>query len=389
MPARAQEEGIDLSLPALIERAETFLDENLRDGELTLPEPDPAQMDDYFRELLGQLEGEYVIDLLPLKRTADFLLPLLEAHEPLRDLGAWLRSRRDYFDVLDTLTVRIPGVPGTNAVPTVPAEPSTPDVARSPIAPKPGVPTPRPPEPAVPAGPGLSNRVTVEVATAAGEPEPVPIRVVVVPPPRGATKPAASPPAPTPPPPPSVRRENPAPEVLRGAWTRQVAGRPAPPASGRWVRRLKPLFVAAGIPAELVWLAEVESGFDPRARSPSGAVGMYQLMPVTARSLGLGTFPFDERKNPEKCAQAAARYLAQLRDQFGDWPLALAAYNAGPARVRSLLTDAPGTTFASISRRLPVETQLYVPKFAALLEQREGRRLEDLPVNAPKAPKAP
>ena len=68
-----------------------------------------------------------------------------------------------------------------------------------------------------------------------------------------------------------------------------------------------------------------------------------------------------------------------MYEQFQDWPLSLAAYNAGPSRVRSVLHARAATTWPEISRQLPVETQLYVPKFDAVLRRREGRALKDLP----------
>ena len=142
--------------------------------------------------------------------------------------------------------------------------------------------------------------------------------------------------------------------------------------------KIKPIFTANGVPKELFWLAEIESGFNPKARNPSGAVGMYQLMPKTAKSLGLSTFPFDERKNPEKCAAAAARHLHDLFGQFNDWPLTIAAYNAGAGRVKSKLDGRKTKTFDAIASKLPSETQLYVPKLNALLQLREGITLETL-----------
>ena len=378
----------DFSLENLVQQADAVLQDLRTDGRLELPEPDPTQMDDFFRQLQSQLEGEYVLDLVPFKRTADFLLPLLEAHEPLQDLGAWLRSRRDYFDVLDELTIRIPAPGDTNAPSILVPPPEPQPTPRVPTVPPSAVqpPTsPRVPPPAAdPSGGGkLTNRVTVEVLP--DEAEPVPVRVVIVPAPntvppapRPPTQPGAAPPAIAAPPPPSPRREIPSPAAIRAAWHKQMATRDQPAGAQTWVPRLKPLFLAAGIPAELVWLAEVESGFDPRARSPAGAVGLYQLMPITARSLGLSTFPFDERKNPEKSSRAAAKYLRQLHEQFGDWPLALAAYNAGPTRVQNLLTGHRAGTFGEVARHLPAETQLYVPKFEAVLYRREGLGWQDL-----------
>lgn len=155
-------------------------------------------------------------------------------------------------------------------------------------------------------------------------------------------------------------------------WLRRLQARPRPAAAEKYVRQLQPVFAAGGVPGELVWLAEVESTFNPTARSPAGACGLYQLMPATARELGLRTTLPDERKNPEKSAQAAARMLRQLHARFGDWPLALAAYNAGPGRVQRTLDKQKARTFAQIASSLPLETRLYVPKVLAVLKVRAG-----------------
>lgn len=164
---------------------------------------------------------------------------------------------------------------------------------------------------------------------------------------------------------------------VRVVWSETVKQRPRPAAAQEFESKLKPIFAANGVPRELFWLAEIESGFNPKARSPSGAVGMFQLMPKTAKALGLSTFPFDERKNPEKCAAASARHLRDLYQQFNDWPLTVAAYNAGAGRVKSKL-DKKRKTFDDIASKLPSETQLYVPKLNALLQLREGTTLEQL-----------
>lgn len=162
------------------------------------------------------------------------------------------------------------------------------------------------------------------------------------------------------------------------AWAKTVKARPRPPAAAKYETDLKAIFQRNGLPGELFWLAEIESGFNPKAHSPAGAVGMYQLMPNTAKSLGLATWPFDERKDPEKSAQAAARHLRDLYKQFNDWPLAIAAYNAGAGRVKSRLEREKSKTFEDISTRLPSETQMYVPKLNSILQLREGTTLEKL-----------
>ncbi len=161
-------------------------------------------------------------------------------------------------------------------------------------------------------------------------------------------------------------------------WLKRLSGRPRPADAAKYVPLLHPVFAAAGIPGDLVWLAEVESSFNPSARSPVGARGLFQLMPDTAEELGLSTFLPDERADPAKSAQAAAQMLSDLYKRFGDWPLALAAYNAGAGRVRRTLTQEKARTFAEIAPLLPMETRLYVPKVLALVQVRAGRTLVDV-----------
>ncbi|MEZ5413231.1 MAG: lytic transglycosylase domain-containing protein [Opitutaceae bacterium] len=155
-------------------------------------------------------------------------------------------------------------------------------------------------------------------------------------------------------------------------WRERMAKRSVPARAEGLLPVLQTAFQAEGLPAELVWLAEVESSFNPAARSPVGARGLFQFMPATAKEMGLSTFLPDERTDPEKSAHAAARYLKQLHAQFGDWPLALAAYNAGPGRVRRTLNKRQGVIFADIAASLPAETQMYVPKVLATIETRTG-----------------
>jgi membrane-bound lytic murein transglycosylase D len=185
-------------------------------------------------------------------------------------------------------------------------------------------------------------------------------------------------PAPTPPPGVPARPANPTAAAQRDAWERRTAGRAAPTGAARYVDRLKPVFAAFGVPEELVWVAEVESSFDPAAESPVGAAGLFQLMPATARGLGLSVNPRDERRHPEKSARAAAAYLKALHDRFHDWRLALAAYNCGEGRVQRLMDGHKVRTFDDLSPFLPAETQMYVPKIEGVIRRREGKRLDDL-----------
>jgi membrane-bound lytic murein transglycosylase D len=156
-------------------------------------------------------------------------------------------------------------------------------------------------------------------------------------------------------------------------WKIKLRGRPLPKDAPRLVPQLKKVFDAEGTPARWVWVAEVESSLNPEARSPAGAVGLFQLMPETAKRFGLRVFPFDERVKPERSAKAAAQYLKLLHQQFGSWSLALAAYNAGEGRVSRALKKNGGKTFEEVAKHLPLETQMYVPKVMATAALREDQ----------------
>jgi peptidoglycan lytic transglycosylase D len=171
---------------------------------------------------------------------------------------------------------------------------------------------------------------------------------------------------------------NPAPKAEREIWVKKLISRPWPAAATNYVPRLKPIFAAQKVPPELVWIAEVESSFDPRARSPVGAAGLFQLMPATAKRYGLRTWPLDHRQRPDDSARAAAQYLSSLHSQFGDWRLALAAYNAGEGTVQKLLQRRKARTYDAIATRLPAETQMFVPRVEATLARREGMKLSQL-----------
>jgi membrane-bound lytic murein transglycosylase D len=161
-------------------------------------------------------------------------------------------------------------------------------------------------------------------------------------------------------------------------WLQRLQSRPKPVGADQLIPVLGAVFAAAGLPVELVWLAEVESTLNASARSPAGARGLFQLMPATAQELGLSTFMPDERTDPKKSAGAAAQLLRRLHQKFGDWPLALAAYNAGAGRVQQTLDRQKARTFAEIATALPTETRMYVPKVLAMVRVRAGVPLEKL-----------
>jgi hypothetical protein len=130
------------------------------------------------------------------------------------------------------------------------------------------------------------------------------------------------------------------------------------------------IFDEAGVPAEFLAVAKVESNFNPLALSRKGAFGVWQFMPPTARRYGLRVDgERDERADTEKSTRAAARYLRDLHLQFQDWLLALAAYNSGEALVQKAVTRAGTKDFWSLSSRgdLPQETRNYVPAVLAAM----------------------
>lgn len=126
---------------------------------------------------------------------------------------------------------------------------------------------------------------------------------------------------------------------------------------------IEPILREEGVPAEFSAVVLVESGGLPKALSPKGARGVWQFMPDTARRYGLlVSGATDERLDIIKSTRAAARYLHDLHGQFGDWQLALAAYNAGEQAVDRALARVTGArSFPTIATLLPKETRTYVP----------------------------
>jgi membrane-bound lytic murein transglycosylase D len=139
--------------------------------------------------------------------------------------------------------------------------------------------------------------------------------------------------------------------------------------SGRYMPLMQEILKKNGMPQDLIYIALIESGFNTQARSYASAVGPWQFMSYTGRDHGLRIDGFvDERRDPYRATEAAAQYFRTLYDQFGDWYLALTAYNAGPGRVQRAIDATGSRDFWEISssrKYLLAEQRDYVPKFIA------------------------
>ena len=143
----------------------------------------------------------------------------------------------------------------------------------------------------------------------------------------------------------------------------------------QYMGRFREILRDAGLPPSLALLPVVESSFRVNARGPGGSVGLWQLQAPTARRFGLiVNRRHDERLDPERATQAAVAYLAMLHDRYEDWPLALAAYNAGEGRVDRALKRLPGADYWTLieARRLSAITRDYVPRFFATVRMIEA-----------------
>jgi membrane-bound lytic murein transglycosylase D len=139
--------------------------------------------------------------------------------------------------------------------------------------------------------------------------------------------------------------------------------------AGRYRGMIARVLSEEGVPQDLIYLAQAESAFQPTALSRAGARGMWQFVAYRGQEYGLRhTWWLDERQDPEKATHAAAQHLRDLYKMFGDWYLAMAAYNCGPGNVQKAIERTGYADFWELYRRnvLPRETKNYVPIILAL-----------------------
>src|SRR5579863_3475753 len=139
--------------------------------------------------------------------------------------------------------------------------------------------------------------------------------------------------------------------------------------SGRYQEMIQRVLKEEGVPQDLIYLAQAESGFHPLALSRAGARGMWQFMASRASGYGLERgWWVDERQDPEKSTRAAAHHLKDLYSEFGDWYLAMAAYNSGPGTVQNAVKRTGYADYWQLYKRnvLPKETRNYVPIILAV-----------------------
>jgi membrane-bound lytic murein transglycosylase D len=159
--------------------------------------------------------------------------------------------------------------------------------------------------------------------------------------------------------------------------------------SGKYRPMIFRILAEEGVPPELIYLAQAESGFLPRAVSYKAAVGMWQFIKETGRQYGLVQTPFtDDRLDPERATRAAARHLRDLYNDLGDWHLALAAYNCGAGCVDRAVQRTAYADFWELRSRhaVPIETTNYVPIIMALtiiMKNPERYGLENFQMEAP------
>lgn len=137
------------------------------------------------------------------------------------------------------------------------------------------------------------------------------------------------------------------------------------------------ILTSYGVPVELKYLSVIESNLNRNAVSRVGAAGLWQFMPADARSFGLKVSgKVDERRDLVKSTHAAAKYLKQMYQRFGDWLLVVASYNCGPNKVARILEEKAGKTFWDIQAYLPLETRNHVKKYLSMQYIFEGDKIK-------------
>jgi len=159
--------------------------------------------------------------------------------------------------------------------------------------------------------------------------------------------------------------------------------------AGRYRPLIQRILDEEGVPPELIYLAQAESGFLPRAVSYKKATGMWQFIQFRGREYGLMQTPYsDDRLDPEKATRSAARHLHDLYNKFGDWYLAIAAYNCGPGNVEKAVERTGYADFWELRgrRTLPLETSNYVPIILAMTIMTKNAKEYDLEGVVPDPP---
>lgn len=308
---------------------------------------DPGAAREFWARSLSALHGDDIERLAQMGETAQWVSERAAWLPGVREYAGWLESRQEYFEA-----ARQAAAEARKAK----AAAQRAEQEASQVAVPSARPSERPPLVGLPTEPALRLPKL----------PPVPTAFTKSPQPKASAPGVAR----------GKRRERV--ETGRTYWRNRVGRKTAPASAAEVLPAAKAAFLAKGLPEELVWIAEVESSMNPSARSPAGAVGLFQLMPKTATSLGLSLQPEDERLDPGANARAAASYLRTLHGRFDSWPLTLAAYNAGQGRVSSLCRK-HGQSFDAIVDKLPLETRLYVPRVLETIRARTGVDPETLP----------
>lgn len=298
-----------------------------------------ASAQSWFGDVSEGLNAHSIAQIAAYAGEARMIAAWAANYEALAPYAAWLKARLDYYEAAQAAVEGVAAAAQPRGAPAKP--PSKPILL------------PKPPP-----------RGTITVRGAAP----------VLPPPRPRHR---TPRAPVPTA--TVERARTRAATQPDYWKKKVASHSLPERAQALVPQLAPIFRAEQVPECLVWIAEVESTFNPAARSPAGAAGLYQLMPATARSLGLSTANPDQRLVPADNARAAAKYYRQLYKRFGSWPLVFAAYNCGEGRVSGALKRAGARNYAAIAASLPLETRMYVPRVQETIRLRAGIAPEAMP----------